>query len=68
MRAYGVRRKDRGCCPGHDKFPPDTYNSRRSKKARAKAAQLAHGIARARIKIALHQAVEGEEEVFLDGI
>ncbi|MEO5368369.1 MAG: hypothetical protein H7831_18830 [Magnetococcus sp. WYHC-3] len=68
MRAYGVRRKDRGCCPGHDKFPNDTYKSRRSKKARAKASQFAHGIARARIKTALHRAVEGEEEVFFDGI
>lgn len=47
MRAYGVKRGDRGCCPGHDKFPRDTYRSRRSKKARAKANRLAHKRARA---------------------
>ncbi|MBF0625833.1 MAG: hypothetical protein HQL82_13620 [Magnetococcales bacterium] len=68
MRAYGVRRKDRGCCPGHDKFSPDTYNNRRSKKAHDQAAQLAHGIARARIKTSLHQTIEGDEDVFFDGI
>ena len=27
MKAYGTKRKDRGCCPGHDKYPPDRYNS-----------------------------------------
>lgn len=48
MRAYGVDRKDRGCCPGHDKFPRDTYNNRRSKKAHARAVRLAHKRARAR--------------------
>lgn len=48
MKAYGVDRKDRGCCPGHDKFPSDSYNSRRSKKARARAARIAHKRARAR--------------------
>jgi len=50
MKAYGVDRKDRGCCPGHDKFPKDSYNSRRSKKARAQAKKIAHSRARARAK------------------
>ena len=27
MKAYGTKRKDRGCCPGHDKYPLDRYNS-----------------------------------------
>lgn len=36
MRAYGVDRKDFGCCPGHDKYPPDCYSSNRSKRARAR--------------------------------
>ena len=67
MKAYGVRRKDQGCCPGHDKFPPDSYNSKISKKAHAKAAKLAHGIARARIKTAICRAVEGNEDGFFDG-
>ena len=48
MRAYGVDRRDFGCCPGHDKFPSDCYNSRRSHKAHAKARRAAHKRARAR--------------------
>ena len=48
MKAYGVDRRDRGCCPGHDKFPCDTYRNRRSKKARAVANRIAHKRARAR--------------------
>jgi hypothetical protein len=47
MRAYGVQPKDHGCCPGHDKFPPDTYRSRRSKRARALTNRIAHKRARA---------------------
>jgi hypothetical protein len=47
MRAYGVKRNDRGCCPGHDKFPSETYRSRRSKRARAEARRIAHKRARA---------------------
>lgn len=26
MKAYGVKRKDAGCCPGHDKYPKWPYN------------------------------------------
>jgi hypothetical protein len=47
MKPYGVKRKDRGCCPGHDKFPRDTYRNRKSKKAHSRDSQIAHGIARA---------------------
>lgn len=25
MKPYGVTRKDRGCCPGHDKYPNVHY-------------------------------------------
>lgn len=53
MKAYGVDRKDRGCCPGHDKFPSDCYNSRRSAKAHSRARRLAHKRARARVLVAL---------------
>ncbi len=36
LRAYGVKRTgSRLPCPGHDKFPTETYRSRRSKRARA---------------------------------
>jgi len=48
VRAYGVDRKDSGCCPGHDKFPPDTYANRRSKKARAKSKRISHKRERSR--------------------
>jgi hypothetical protein len=27
MKAYGKKRKDGGCCPGHDKYPGDRYNT-----------------------------------------
>lgn len=27
MKAYGVKRKDKGCCPGHDKYPQERYNT-----------------------------------------
>lgn len=47
MKAYGVKRKDFGCCPGHDKFPKQSYKNRRSVKARARSVKLSHGIARA---------------------
>ncbi|MBF0097167.1 MAG: hypothetical protein HQM04_10650 [Magnetococcales bacterium] len=68
MKAYGVKRKDCGCCPGHDKFSRDTYNSRRSKKAQTKATKIAHGIARARIKNAIDQTIAGKEDAFFDGV
>jgi hypothetical protein len=53
MRAYGVKRLDRGCCPGHDKFPSETYRSRRSKRARAEARRIAHKRARAWARVEL---------------
>ena len=46
MKAYGVKRKDFGCCPGHDRFPKFTYNSRRSKKARTKHKLISNKLAR----------------------
>ena len=61
MKAYGVDRKDRGCCPGHDKFPNETYGSRRSKKARAKTNRIAHKRARARAAANLVAARRDEE-------
>jgi hypothetical protein len=56
MKAYGVDRKDTGCCPGHDKFcVGDCYNSRVSEHARAKSKRVAHKRARARSRVALHR-------------
>lgn len=34
MRKQGIKRKDYGCCPGHDKFPREAYGSRPSQKAK----------------------------------
>lgn len=48
MKPYGVDKQDAGCCPGHDKFSPECYSSRRSQKAHSKARHLAHSRARAR--------------------
>jgi len=48
MKPYGVDRKDRGCCPGHDKFPRDSYGNARSRHAHSVARRLAHKRARAR--------------------
>jgi len=59
MRAYGVDRADRGCCPGHDKFPPDRYSSRRSDHAHSRARRIAHKRARARNRAALNREIQG---------
>lgn len=61
MKPYGVDRKDRGCCPGHDKFPPDSYSSRRSHRAHARARRLAHKRARARLIQTLFMLLVKEE-------
>ena len=58
MKAYGVKRKDRGCCPGHDLFPPDSYNSNRSKRAHARAAKIAHRRARRQARIEIRIALD----------
>lgn len=42
MKAYGVRKKDIGCCPGHDKFSDQKYNSNRSIRAHSRDTKLAH--------------------------
>ena len=56
MKAYGVTHQDSGCCPGHDKFPAETYRSRRSKKAHTRDTRLAHRRARAWAKATLFNA------------
>lgn len=65
MRPYGVHRCDRGCCPGHDKYPPDKYSSRRSQRARARDIRQSHGRARAEasdeIDKYIEQIIAGDE-------
>lgn len=55
MKPYGVKRKDRGCCPGHDKYPPDRYDTKASRKAHSKARHSAHSAERARWKNQLNK-------------
>ena len=50
MKPYGSRRGDCGCCPGHDKYPSETYNNRRSKRAQTRDTKSQHQAARARLK------------------
>lgn len=41
------RRGDCWCCPGHDKFPNNKYNSRVSEHARARDKKIEHQTVRA---------------------
>lgn len=34
MKAYGVRKKDAGCCGGHDKHPPSILRYNNQKRAK----------------------------------
>lgn len=43
------------CCPGHDKFPKETYSSRRSKKARSRDKKKEHKFVRTLVKRLLHR-------------
>lgn len=45
-----LRRGDCDCCPGHDKFPCETYRNRRSKKARAQGKKAEHQLVRTLLK------------------
>lgn len=58
MKAYGVDRKDRWCCPGHDKFPAETYLNCRSKWAQTRDTKIAHRRARARARAELQNMVK----------
>jgi len=61
MKCFGVDRKDRWCCPGHDKFPKEKYNNRRSVKAHRVATKIAHRRGRARLKVLLIKELKGNE-------
>jgi hypothetical protein len=50
MKAYGRKKKDFGCCPGHDKFPSDKYNTKTSVKAHTRDTRLLHKKARKAMK------------------
>lgn len=52
------RRGDCWCCPGHDKFPDETYSSNRSKKARARDKKIEHRVARKQVRRELSNVVK----------
>lgn len=45
------------CCPGHDKFPCETYRSNRSKRARSKGIKMEHRYVRRKKKEALRNSM-----------
>ncbi len=52
------RRGDCGCCPGHDKFPNETYNNKRSKKARPRDLKTEHQLVRQLQKRGLQKEIK----------
>ena len=48
MKAYGRRKADCWCCPGHDKFPSESYNNNRSKRAHTRDSKIMHRAERRR--------------------
>lgn len=46
MKKRGIKRKDFGCCPGHDKFPRESYKNRVSQRLKRRTDQLANKRAR----------------------
>ena len=61
MKPYGVKKKDAGCCPGHDKFAGDTYNTNTSQKAHTRDTKYAHSRERSRVKIETKKIAATEE-------
>lgn len=45
------------CCPGHSTYPNDTYNSRRSKKARSRDKKIEHQHVRQLFKRELNKEI-----------
>ncbi len=61
MRAYGKGRCDSGCCPGHDRFPRQTYRNRRSKAAQTRDTKIMHRMERRRSRMTLRcETLSGE--------
>jgi hypothetical protein len=54
MKAYGRHKKDCWCCPGHDKFPSESYNNRRSKHAHTRDTKIMHRAERRRQRLVIH--------------
>lgn len=52
-----LRRGDSWCCPGHDKFPNETYRNKRSKHARARDKRIEHQTVRAIVKRSIKRLI-----------
>lgn len=52
-------RPDTWCCPGHDKWPAETYRNNRSKKARSRDKQKEHKYVRSVAKQILDKEING---------
>lgn len=52
-----IRRGDCWCCPGHDTYPNETYNNRRSKHARSRDKKIEHQHARSILNRNLNKEV-----------
>ncbi|QIG68033.1 hypothetical protein EVB55_098 [Rhizobium phage RHph_Y68] len=65
MKAYGMKAGDfPRCCPGHDTYSLECYNSNRSKRAHTKATKILHRRGRRTDKLELAKEVsDGNEEV-----
>jgi hypothetical protein len=51
MKPYGVNPKiDQDCCPGHSRYPRDTYNTNISQKAQTRDTAIAHRVERHKVK------------------
>lgn len=50
MKPLGIRKKDWGCCPGHDKFSGEKYNCNTSQRAHTRDTKLAHRRGRLELK------------------
>lgn len=61
MKAHGVDRQDSGCCPEHDKFSQECYNSRRSEQAPSKARKISRSRTRISFRTQLIRELTFEE-------
>lgn len=50
MKPLGIRKKDWGCCPGHDKFSSEKYNCNTSQRAHTRDTKFAHRRGRLELK------------------
>ena len=58
MKAYGVKRKDQGCCPGHDKYPSQRYNLKaRCNRNRRRIQKHRKGSARVQARAVVHHVL-----------